>query len=113
MKTTKQRRKERADERFRTYFHSHSRVLFFKDMPCEVTGRVHMYLVENAHTESDGAARRGPYRSIVPLMHLVHFDFDTMPEKKFEARYNRTKQSVRDRAPHYHQLWLDSRGDAA
>ncbi len=106
-KTTKERKKERADERYRGQFHSTSRVLFFKDLPCEVTGRKHYYLVENAHTRGDGTARRGPYESIVPLMHLVHFDFDVLSEAKFEEKYRRTKQSIRDRATHYQRLWLE------
>lgn len=109
MKTTKERRKERKGERFRRQFHSRERVRFFKALPCEVAGGSHLWRVENAHTESDGIARRGPYESIVPLFDTVHHDFDEMPEAKFEAKYGRTKQSVRDRAAHYHQMWEERR----
>ena len=105
MKTTRQRMKERRDHRFRVQFHSAQRVLFFQDLPCDVTGWSNRFRVHNAHTKGGGTARRGPYTSIVPLWKSVHFDFDTMPEAKFKAKYGRTKQSVRDTAPHYAALW--------
>ena len=106
MKTTKQRKKERKRERFARQFDSRERVLFINGLPCEVTGRA--YSIQNAHMR----ARRGStYREVVPLNWLVHKHFDEQPEAWFEKRYNRTKQSIRDRAPHYHQLWLDSRGE--
>jgi hypothetical protein len=41
----------------------------------------------------------------VPLQWRVHRDFDEMSEAKFELIYQRTKQSIRDRAPVYQQLW--------
>ena len=34
--------------------------------------------------------------------------FDEMPESKFEALYQRTKQSIKDCAPAYQLLWEDS-----
>lgn len=113
MKTMKQRKREILDQKFRKHFHSAERVKFFRDLPCEVLGDRNTNVVVNAHTKAGGVARKGPYASIVPLGWFVHHDFDTMWDKKFEAKYGRTKQSIRDRAPHYHQLWLDSRGDAA
>jgi hypothetical protein len=36
---------------------------------------------------------------------MAHKDFDEMPEEKFEAKYGRTKQSVRDKAPLYQEMW--------
>lgn len=105
-KTTKQRRKEIQEFRQRVQFHSVERILFFKNLPCEVTGRCGEDVV-NAHTKGGGTARRGPYTSIVPLWWTCHTDFDEMSNEKFEEKYGRTKQSVRDRAPHYQQLWLD------
>jgi hypothetical protein len=47
----------------------------------------------------------GTYEHIVPLHFLAHKDFDEMGEEKFEKKYGRTKQSVRDRAEHYEKLW--------
>ena len=105
MKTTRQRMKERRDHRFRVQFHSAARVRFFQNLPCEVSGRYGECSVENAHTRGGGMSLRGAYTSIVPLWWTVHNDFDTMPEVKFRAKYDRTKQSVRDRAPHYAALW--------
>ncbi len=103
MKTTRHRKLERAKVRFRRQFHSAGRVEFFRNLPCEVSGV--RFGIHNAHTEGDGTARRGPFTSIVPLHHQVHWHFDTMSEVQFEEEYGRTKQSVRDRAPHYHKLW--------
>ena len=110
-KTMKQRRKEIREHRQRVQFHGEKRILFFKSLPCEVTGR--RGGVDNAHTKGGGVGRRGPYTSIVPLHWWVHTDFDEMPNAKFEKKYNRTKQSVRDRAPHYQQMWLEHVGKAA
>ena len=107
MKTTRQRMKERRDHRFRVQFHSDKRVEYFRHLPCEVMGFRRYGDVVNAHTKGGGVGRRGSYTSIVPLLWSVHHDFDTMPAKKFEARYGRTKQSVRDRAPHYEKLWRE------
>lgn len=118
MKTTKQRKKERADERFRAQFHSAKRVKFIRGLPCDVTGLTRsgspFGRIVNAHTKGGGTGRRGPYESIVPLKWDVHSNFDDgMTEEQFEDCYGRTKQSIRDRAPHYHRLWLEHVGEAA
>ncbi len=112
-KTIRERRKEIQDQRQRVQFHSPKRIEFFRNLPCEVTGEWSDGNVVNAHTKDGGVGRRGPYTSIVPLWWTVHTDFDEMPNAKFEEKYGRTKQSVRDRASHYHQLWLDHLEDAA
>ena len=104
MKTTRQRMKERRDHRFRVQFHSHKRVNFFHNLPCEVTGH-RLASIVNAHMKTRGSG--GTYRHIVPLEWNTHLDFDTMPDDKFKAKYGRTKQSVRDRAPHYEKLWRE------
>ncbi len=104
-KTTKQRRKERLDHRFRVQFHSVERVDFFRHLPCELTGIQIYGEVVCAHTKGGGVGRRGTYKSIVPLEWKAHKDFDEMPNDKFEKTYGRTKASVRDRAPFYDQLW--------
>ena len=111
-KTIRQRRKEIRDGKFRIAFHSSERVNFFHNLPCEVTGK-RLIDIHNAHTKGGGVGRRGPYTSIVPLHWWVHTDFDEMPNAKFEKKYKRTKQSVRDRAPHYQQMWLEHVGKAA
>lgn len=117
MKTTKQRRVERDKERFQAQFHSAERVEFIRQLPCEVTGFLaglgFLEEVVNAHTEGGGVGRKGPYTSIVPLRWRVHTDFDEMPENRFEVKYNRSKQSIRDTAPHYHALWLEHVGEDA
>ena len=101
MKTTKQRRKERRDHRFRVQFHSTQRCKFFHDLPCEVSGEGGCY---NAHMKSRGSG--GTYTSIVPLTPTVHYHFDTLSEAQWEAKYDgRTKDSVRNRAEHYANLW--------
>lgn len=107
MKSTKQRLKEIRDHAFRVHFHSQERVELFRHLPCEVTATQIYGRVVNAHTRGGGTARRGAYTSIVPLLWTVHTDFDEMPEVKFEAKYGRTKSSVRLRAAHYQQLWLE------
>ena len=112
MKSTKQRRKERLDHRFRVQFHSEERVEFFRRLPCEVTG-VQIYgEVVNAHTKGAGVGRRGCYTSIVPLHWECHTAFDEMADKAFENRYGRTKESVRRRAQYYAVLWDERRGAA-
>ena len=112
-KTTRQRRKEIQDHRQRTQFHSVKRIEFFRHLPCEVTGKQGHGNIVNAHTAGGGVGRRGPYTSIVPLWWTVHTDFDEISDAKFEEKYGRTKQSIRDRAPYYHRMWLDHLEDAA
>lgn len=111
-KTTKQRTKERREHRQRVQFHGPERIEFFRHLPCELTGIQIYGEVVNAHTEGGGVARRGTYKSIVPLQWQAHQDFDEMPDATFEKKYGRTKQSIRDLAPHYHQMWLDHKKGA-
>ena len=108
-KLKRQRKKERTLRLFKRNFHSQERVRFIKSLPCEVTTRSSETVV-NAHTTSRGAG--GTYMDIVPLSWKVHFDFDVMPEAKWELVYQRTKQSIRDRAPMYQQLWEAFRSGA-
>jgi len=98
----RKRREVRRARLFERNFHSEERVLFIKSLPCEVTGQLSDTVV-NAHMKSRGAG--GTYKDIVPLSWDVHHDFDEMPEAKWEAIYRQTKQSVRDRAAVYQQLW--------
>jgi len=100
------RKLDRTEARFARHFGSLQRVEFIRSLPCEVTGST--ALIHNAHTRSRGAG--GTYRDIVPLQWRVHRDFDEMSEAKFELIYQRTKQSIRDRAPMYQQLWEGHRG---
>ncbi len=106
MKTTKQRKRERIDARFRRQFHSAGRIDWFKNQPSEISGRVDPQRMHNCHMRSRGAG--GTYKDIVPLLAIEHHDLDTMRNAKFEAKYKRTKQSVRDRAPHYDRLWREA-----
>jgi len=107
-KSTKQRKKERLEALFRRNFHSVERILFIQDQPCELTGIrfSHLAAVHNAHAKTRGSG--GTYKDIVPLCREAHRDFDEMRDDKFEEKYGRTKQSVRDRAPFYQQLWEES-----
>ena len=102
MKPTAQRKLDRTEARFARHFGSLQRVKFIRSLPCEVTGLCSEGS-HNAHTKSRGAG--GTYKDIVPLSSEVHQRFDEMPESKFRERYGRTKQSIRDRAPWYQQLW--------
>ena len=101
------RKLDRTEARFARHYGSLGRVRFIRSLPCEVTGQC-SEAVHNAHTRSRGAG--GTYRDIVPLQWLVHRDFDEMSEAKFALIYQRTKQSIRDRAPVYQQLWEGHRG---
>lgn len=101
-RVSRKRREVRRARLFERNFHSKERVLFIKSLPCDVTGRVSSTVV-NAHTKSRGAG--GTYLDIVPLSAEVHQRFDEMPESKFEAMYQRTKQSIKERAPSYQLLW--------
>ena len=101
MKTSKQRRAQRKKELFEKQFHSGERVRFVRALPCDLTGKV--CSIHNAHTLSRGAG--GGFSSIVPLHFMAHKDFDEMPEQKFEEKYGRSKQSVRDKAPLYQEMW--------
>ena len=96
------RKLDRTEARFARHFGSLKRVEFIRSLPCEVTGLCNEGS-HNAHTRSRGAG--GTYRDIVPLQWRVHRHFDEMSEAKFELIYQRTKQSIRDRAPVYQQLW--------
>lgn len=103
----RKRRQVRRARLFERTFHSEERVIFIKSLPCEVTGKVSTTPcsspVVNAHMKSRGAG--GTYRDIVPLSWEVHLDFDVMGALEFERRWGRSKQSIRDRAPHYQRLW--------
>jgi hypothetical protein len=101
MKTSRQRKAKRRKERFKKHFHSEERVEFFRGLPCELTGK--LCSIHNAHMKSRGAG--GTYGDIVPLHFLAHKDFDEMPNEKFEAKYRRTKDSVKETALFYHNLW--------
>ena len=74
---------------------------WIRDLPCALTG------IEgeshNAHTKSRGSG--GTYHHIVPLSFLAHRDYDELGEEDFAAKYGRTKQSVRDKAPLYQEMW--------
>ena len=107
MKTTKQRRKERSEERFARQFHSKERVEWVKSQPCHVTRQKGN--IVNAHMKSRGSG--GTYADIVPLDWTVHFDFDTMPAQKFEQKYKYSKKLVRKAAWFYNEAWKIHRGD--
>ena len=100
------KRSKRKEVLFVRNFHSVERVEFMRSQPCEVTKR-QSDVVHNAHTKSRGAG--GTYEDIVPLSWEVHHDFDVIGELEFEQKYRRSKQSVRDCAPYYQQLWEESR----
>ena len=102
MKTSKQRKRERKKERFKKHWHSEERIAWIRTLPCELTCK--RISIHNAHMKSRGAG--GTYKDIVPLQFLAHKDFDELPNEKFEKKYGRTKQSVRDRAKHYQELWI-------
>jgi len=92
---------ERKKKRFKKHFYSVERVRFIASHPCELTGK--LCSIHNAHMKSRGAG--GTYKHVVPLHFLAHKDFDEMGKEKFEKKYGRTKQSVRDRAEYYHEQW--------
>lgn len=94
----------RKAQRFVIQFLSDERVKFFQALPCEVTGVVDPELVKNCHV-TKGRGAGGTYRDIAPILHDVHTDFDTISEVKFERKYGRTKQSVKDRVSYYNALW--------
>jgi len=91
---------------FKRNFHSVERVKFMRSQPCEVT-KIESDTVQNAHMRTRGSG--GTYLDIVPLSFEVHMDFDRMSEWDFYQKYKREKQSVRDRAYYYRQLWEDNR----
>jgi hypothetical protein len=103
---SKQHSSLRRKRLFQRQFHSDERVRFIRGLPCDLTGKV--CSVHNAHMKSRGAG--GDYETIVPLHFMAHKDFDEMPEERFEDKYGRTKQSVRDRAPLYQKMWERHRG---
>ena len=85
-------------------FHSVKRVLWIQEFPCEVTGVRCPERIHNAHvlrTRATGAT----YKHVVPLLDLVHDDFDVLPNDKFRTKWNRSKASVKCRWRHYQQLW--------
>ena len=102
MKTTKERKKERKQQLFKRHFHSDERVKFMRSLPCELTCRC-LGDSQNAHTKSRGSG--GTYKDVVPLSFLAHKDYDEMPAAWFYRKYGRTKESVRERAAHYQDLW--------
>ena len=100
------RSRERRRDLFARHFHSRERVDFIRSLPCEVTGFEGQS--HNAHTKSRGSG--GTFEHICPMSFRAHRDFDEMPAAVFEKKYQRTKQSVRDRAEYYHQLWEGQKG---
>ena len=92
---------------FVKHFHSDERVAFMRGQPCEVM-KVASDTVCNAHMRSRGSG--GTYRDVVPLCFEAHKDLDELASDKFAQRYGRSKQSVRDCAPYYQQLWEEHHG---
>lgn len=85
-------------------------------MRCGVTG---LYgwaenPMEPAHTGSPdpdvrGQSTRGAGADdtfLFPMLHLVHADFDSLPEAKFEELYGVSKQWVREYAEDLDREWL-------
>ena len=101
-RVARKKKQARRAERFAKQFHSQERVRFIKSLPCEVK-KLPSAGVQNAHMKSRGAG--GTYKDIVPLDWDVHHDFDVMGALEFERKWGRSKESIRDSAPHYELLW--------
>ena len=75
---------------------------------CDVSRR---YGVEAAHRVPRGmGGAGGDATTLVPLHKEVHADFDgrSLPyldDAAFEAKWGRSRESVRERAAHYEHLW--------
>ncbi len=79
--------------------------------PCDVTGG---YPVEAAHLNGARGmgGTGGDATGLVPLAKAVHDDFDgrSLPyldDEAFKAKHNRTRESIRQRAAFYEQLWQE------
>jgi len=89
---------------------------WIRDQPCEVTGVCRDFgsRIVAAHMVARGMGGcGGDSTHLVPLEWSVHSDFDTYTEAQFEARYGRTKESVRESAAWYEQAWQMEGDDAA
>lgn len=75
---------------------------------CEVTG---LPYPERAHTRR--RSQGGKWYEIVPLNWRVHLDFDNpaMSDEAFEAKWERTRQSIRERASYYAETYRRSYPD--
>ena len=67
--------KRQAREYARTY-HSTTRVLFVKGLPCASCRKSPAEGVDNAHTTGGGMSRKGDYRTIAPLCRHCHAAYD-------------------------------------
>ena len=101
MKTTAGRKLERKKALFALHFHSQERVEWIRSLPCALTGI--QGESHNAHTKARGSG--GTYQDIVPLSFRAHGDYDELDKIRFAVKYGVTKESVRERAADYQQLW--------
>lgn len=69
--------------------------------PCIVTGATE---VDPAHVVKSRGAGGGP-GAMAPLRHDVHFDFDTLGEEKFFAKWEVSKADIRAWALNRRQMW--------
>jgi len=87
-----------------------------REQPCEVTGADPLgWKIEAAHVvHARGMGGcHGSKLDLVPLVWFVHRAFDEWSEYDFAKHYGRTKQSIRDRAPHYEAEWQAYRQEQA
>lgn len=84
---------------------------WIRSLPCEVSGQ--RPPSDPAHTRSRGMGGcGGDSTDLVPLSREAHDDFDgrdgrTVADEDFEAKWGRTRDSVRDAAEEYERRWRD------
>ncbi|MFA6046798.1 MAG: hypothetical protein WC718_17585 [Phycisphaerales bacterium] len=83
---------------------------WIRAQPCEVTKAdpENGWPIQAAHTKARGMGGCGGSKlDLVPLAPWVHRDFDLLTDARFLAKYERTKQSVKDAAPRYEAAWQE------
>lgn len=82
--------------------------VWIRGEPCEVTGAPPAPSVA-AHPKTRGAG--GTSKDLVPFHPLVEIDWHSLDEAKWEEKYGRSKEDVRDAAPRYYARWCAMLGD--
>jgi hypothetical protein len=96
--------KKRSAATFARVYGSAERVEFVRWLPCLVCA---MKPCENAHTVTGGTGRKADARTIVPLCHTHHQDYDQHRGVFADAA---ERELMKASAPRVEALWQERRG---
>ena len=100
-KSTRQRRKERQDHKFRVQFHSVERVNFIKQQSCDTCGAPPPS--DPSHHPSRGAG--GTFRDLFPQCRRCHSRMHQRGVDTFLAKIHRTRGWLTSRTAYWEREW--------